>query len=106
MCLLPQERFVLLQPSGRPRAGLGCHNNVKRRDMNTIDLEGCLILERLGAELPGAQVEYERSGGMHRFVIVHGALSYEVGFPERLLEVCSATEIDRRRLTKLCVFCE
>ena len=63
--------------------------------MNTIDLKACLILERLGAELPGAQVEYERSGGMHRFVIVHGALSYEVGFPERLLEVCSATEIDR-----------
>ena len=32
---------------------------------------------------------------MHRFVIVHGTLNYDVGFPERLLEVCSAEEIDR-----------
>jgi len=38
--------------------------------MDTIDLKACLILEQLGAAIPGAQVEYERGGGMHRFVIV------------------------------------
>jgi hypothetical protein len=77
------------------RSGLYCLNSGKRRDMDTIDLKACLILEQLGAAIPGAQVEYERGGGMHRFVIVHGTLSYDVGFPERLLEACSAEEIDR-----------
>jgi hypothetical protein len=59
------------------------------------DLKACLILERLGAAIPRAQVEYERGGGMRRFVIVHDTINYDVGFPERLLEVCSAEEIDR-----------
>ncbi len=59
------------------------------------DLKACLILERLRADIPGAQIEYERGGGMHRFAIVHGMLNYDVGFPERLLEVCGAEEIDR-----------
>jgi hypothetical protein len=63
--------------------------------MNTIDLKACLILERLGAAIPGAEVVYERGGGMHRFVIVHGTINYDVGFPERLLEACSADGIDR-----------
>ena len=61
----------------------------------SIDLKACLILEQLGAQIPGAQIEYERGGGMHRFVIVNGTLDYDVGFPERLLEACSVEEIDR-----------
>jgi hypothetical protein len=61
----------------------------------STDLKACLILERLGAAIPGAQVEYARGGGMHRFVIVLGTINYDVGFPERLLEACSAEEIDR-----------
>ena len=63
--------------------------------MDTIDLKACFILERPGAAMPGAQVEYARGGGIHRFVIVHDAINYDVGFPERLLEICSAEEIDR-----------
>jgi hypothetical protein len=63
--------------------------------MDTIDLKACLILERLRTAIPGAQVEYTRGGGMHRFAIVHDSINYDVGFPERLLEVCNAEEIDR-----------
>jgi hypothetical protein len=63
--------------------------------MDTIDLKACSILERLRTAIPGAQVEYERGGGMHPFAIVLGTLNDDVGFPERLLEVCSAEEIDR-----------
>jgi hypothetical protein len=59
------------------------------------DLKACLILERLRSEIPDAQIEYERGGGMHRYVIANGALSYDVGFPERLLEVCGVAELDR-----------
>ncbi len=58
------------------------------------DLKTSWILERLGAEIPGARVEYVRGGGMHRFVIVHRALDYDVGFPEWLLEACSVKEIN------------
>ena len=70
--------------------------NVKREDMSTsTDLKACLILERLRADIPDAQIEYECGGGMHRFAIVHDALDYDVGFPERLLKVCGVEEIDR-----------
>jgi hypothetical protein len=58
------------------------------------DLKASWILERVGAEIPGAQVEYVRGEGMHRFVIVHRALNYDVGFPEWLLEACSVKEIN------------
>jgi hypothetical protein len=59
------------------------------------DLKACLILERLRAEIPDAQIDYERGGGMHRYVIANGTRSYDVGFPERLLEVCGVAELDR-----------
>jgi hypothetical protein len=59
------------------------------------DLKACLILERLHAEIPGAQIDYERGGGTHRFGIVHDTLDYDVGFPERLLEICGVEEIDQ-----------
>ena len=59
------------------------------------DLKACLILERLRAEIPDAQIEYECGRGMHRYAIVNGTVSYDVGFPERLLEVCGVQEIDR-----------
>ena len=63
--------------------------------MNVIDLKACFILERLGIELPGAEVEYECGGGMHWFAIAHGPHSHRVAFPERLLGACSASEIGR-----------
>ena len=61
----------------------------------STDLKACLIMERLRAEIPDAQIEYERGGGMHRYAIVNGTVNYNVGFPERLLEVCGVEEIDR-----------
>ena len=64
--------------------------------MNTnIDLKACLILERLRTEIPGAQIEYECGRGMHRYGIANGTHSYDLGFPERLLEVCGVQELDR-----------
>ena len=63
--------------------------------MSTTDLKACLILERLRAEIPDAQIEYECGGGIHRYVIANGALDYDVGFPERLLDACGLEEIDR-----------
>ena len=63
--------------------------------MGTTDLKACLILERLRAEIPDAQIEYECGRGMHRYAIVNGALDYDVGFPERLLEACGVAELDR-----------
>ena len=63
--------------------------------MNVIDLKACFILERLGIEIPGAEVEYECEGGTHWFAIAHGPRSYRVAFPDQLLGACSASEIDR-----------
>ena len=91
----PRERFLLFGNGAASLPNLYCLNSVKRRGMDTIDLKACLILERLRAEIPGAQIDYQRGGGMHRFAIAHGTLAYDVGFPERLLEVCGAEEIDR-----------
>ena len=59
------------------------------------DLKACLILERLRSEIPDAQIEYECGRGMHRYGIANGTHSYDVGFPERLLEVCGVAELDR-----------
>ena len=59
------------------------------------DLKACLILERLRAEIPDAQIEYECGRGMHRYAIVSATRTYDVGFPERLLEVCGVPELDR-----------
>ena len=60
-----------------------------------IDLKACVILERLRTEIPDAQIDYERGRGLHRYVIANGTHSYDVGFPERLLEVCGVQELDR-----------
>jgi hypothetical protein len=59
------------------------------------DLKACVILERLRSEIPDAQIEYECGSGMHRYAIVNGKSTYDVGFPERLLEVCGVAELDR-----------
>ena len=59
------------------------------------DLKACSILERLRSEIPDAQIEYECGEGLHRYVIANGTHSYDVGFPERLLEVCGVQELDR-----------
>jgi hypothetical protein len=67
-----------------------------RTGMSTsTNLKACLIMERVRAEIPDAKIEYERGGGMHRYAIVNGTLNYDVGFPERLLEVCGVPELDR-----------
>ena len=64
--------------------------------MNTnIDLKACLILERLRSAIPDAQIEYECGRGLHRYGIANGTHSYDLGFPERLLEVCGVQELDR-----------
>ena len=60
-----------------------------------VDLKACLILERLRSEIPDAQIEYECGRGMHRYGIANGTHSYDLGFPERLLEVCGVQELDR-----------
>jgi hypothetical protein len=92
--LSPREHFLLLH--GDKLDERFFFKNVKRENMSTsIDLKACWIMERLGAEIPGARVEYAGGGGMHRFVIAHGTLNYDVGFPERLLEACSVEEIGR-----------
>ena len=62
---------------------------------SSADLKACLILERLRAEIPDAQIEYECGRGMHRYAIVSGTHSYDLGFPERLLDVCDVPELDR-----------
>jgi hypothetical protein len=87
----PREHFLL-----HPRAGNSPSvTTMKIALMSTSDLKACLILERLRAEIPEAQIEYECGRGMHRYAIAIGALSYDVGFPERLLEVCGVAELDR-----------
>jgi hypothetical protein len=60
-----------------------------------IDLKACLILERLRSEIPDARIVYECGRGMHRYGIANGTHSYDLGFPERLLEVCGVQELDR-----------
>ena len=73
-----------------------CLNKVKRQKVSTTtDLKACLILELLAAGIPGASVDYECGGGMHRFVISRQGLRYELSFFERLIEACDAEDITK-----------
>src|SRR5262245_37247734 len=62
-------------------------------DMSTIDLKTCLILETLSAAIPGASLDYEKSGGLHRFLIASEGVTYELSFIERLLNASNVEDI-------------
>ena len=61
--------------------------------MSTIELKTCLILEMLSASIPGASLDYESGGGLHRFLISSEGLMYELSFIERLLNTSNVEDI-------------
>jgi hypothetical protein len=63
------------------------------RDMGTIDLKTRLILEMLSASIPGASLDYESSGELHRFLISCDGVTYELSFIERLLNTSNVEDI-------------
>ena len=63
------------------------------RDMSTIELKTCLILEMLSASIPGASLDYESGGGLHRFLISCDGVTYELSFIERLLNTSNVEDI-------------
>jgi hypothetical protein len=47
----------------------------------------------LSAGIPGASLDYEKSGGLHRFLISSEGIAYELSFVERLLNTSSVEDI-------------
>jgi len=63
------------------------------QDMSTIDLRACFILDMLRAGIPGACLDYDSSGGLHRFLISSEGLTYELSFIGRLLNASTVDDI-------------
>lgn len=59
-----------------------------------IDMKACTILERFGAELLDAQVDYCCTMDLHEFVITRGGMTHEVGFTERVLQLKDIPDIE------------
>jgi hypothetical protein len=59
-----------------------------------IDMKACTILERFGAELLDAQVDYCCTQDLHEFLITRKGLIHEVGFTERVLQLKEIPDIE------------
>ena len=59
-----------------------------------IDIKACTILERFGAELLDAQVDYLCTQDIHEFLITRGGMTHEVGFSERILQLKDIPDIE------------
>lgn len=59
-----------------------------------IDMKACTILERFGAEILDAQVDYTCTQDLHEFLITTGGLTHEVGFTERVLQLKDIPDIE------------
>ena len=86
---------------GTVSADVGCRTRPGRRtqrivnDMSVdIDIKACTILERFGAELLDAQVDYCCTMDLHEFSITRGGLTHEVGFTERVLQLKDIPDIE------------
>jgi hypothetical protein len=60
-----------------------------------IDMKACTILERFGAELLDAQVDYCCTQDLHEFLITREGLTHEVGFTERVLQLKDIPDIEQ-----------
>jgi hypothetical protein len=59
-----------------------------------IDMKACTILERFGAELLDAQVDYCCTMDLHEFSITRAGMTHEVGFTERILQLKDIPDIE------------
>jgi len=59
-----------------------------------IDMKACTILERFGAELLDAQVDYLCTQDLHEFLITRDGLTHEIGFSERVLQLRDIPDIE------------
>ena len=59
-----------------------------------IDMKACSILERFGAELLDAQVDYCCTMDLHEFTITRGGMIHEIGFTERVLQLKDIPDIE------------
>ena len=59
-----------------------------------IDMKACTILERFGAEILDAQVDYTCTQDLHEFLITTGGITHEVGFTERVLQLKDIPDIE------------
>ena len=60
-----------------------------------IDIKACTILERFGAELLDAQVDYCCTQDLHEFSITRKGLTHEVGFTELMLRLKEIPDIEQ-----------
>jgi hypothetical protein len=60
-----------------------------------IDIKACTILERFGAELLDAQVDYCCTQDLHEFSITRAGLRHEVGFTELVLQLKEIPDIEQ-----------
>jgi hypothetical protein len=60
-----------------------------------IDIKACTILERFGAELLDAQVDYCCTQDLHEFSITRAGLTHEVGFTELVLQLKELPDIEQ-----------
>jgi hypothetical protein len=59
-----------------------------------IDIKACTILERFGAELLDAQVDYSCTQDLHEFLITRDGVTHEIGFSERVLQLRDIPDIE------------
>src|SRR5215470_7173666 len=59
-----------------------------------IDMKACSILERFGAELLDAQVDYCCTMDLHELTITRGGMIHEIGFTERVLQLKDIPDIE------------
>ena len=90
------ERFLLRR---REPASSGCETcegivTQKRMSVDT-DLKAGLILEDLSQQLSDAVVDYQFTGGNHKFRIRRGDVTYQVDFPERVLLEHQIRDLER-----------
>jgi hypothetical protein len=60
-----------------------------------IDMKACTILERFGAEILGAEVDYTCTQDLHEFQITTRGITHEVGFTERILLLKDIPDIEQ-----------
>jgi len=60
-----------------------------------IDIKACTILERFGAELLDAQVDYCCTQDLHEFLITREGVTHEVAFSELVLQLKELPDIEQ-----------
>jgi hypothetical protein len=60
-----------------------------------IDMKACTILERFGAEILDAEVDYTCTQDLHEFQITTRGITHEVGFTERILLLKDIPDIEQ-----------